>query len=47
MRIELFRKKPEYVAPEIEIDWLEDESGILMGSSGEPGDDLDYGEGHY
>ncbi len=47
MRKELFRKKPEYVAPEIEIDRLEEESGIMTTSPGEPGEDLDYGEGNY
>ena len=47
MRKELFRKKPEYVAPEIEIDRLEEESCIMTASPGEPGEDLDYGEGNY
>ena len=47
MRKELFRKKPEYVAPEIEIDRLEEESGIMTTSPGEPGGDLDYDEGDF
>lgn len=47
MKQELFRGKQEYVAPEVEIDRLEDESGILMASPGEPGDDLDYDDGDF
>ena len=47
MKQVLFRKKPEYVAPEVEIDRLEEESGIMTTSPGEPGGDLDYDEGDF